>query len=131
MLGKCKAVLAGGFLLLPAVANAACIQSDIEGIWQVYAFNTQDQWIMCKFNIAANGAIANTSCDASTGERERLTDGKVTLATPAVCKFTAEWKLGPLRNRVVHSTLNQSKNAGSGVGRAGNADFVFDIIKLN
>jgi len=137
MANKCIAALVtASVLLLPVAANAACVQLDMLGTWQIYAFNTQDQSIRCTLNINANGGIANTTCivtrDSKPDQTAQLTQGKVTLVAPAICKFTAEWMVnGQVKNTVEHATLHMTtKDAGSGVGRAGLARFVFDIIKV-
>src|SRR5918994_5101175 len=88
---RLAALVAVSILLSPVAANAACLPADLIGTWQIYAFNTQDQSIRCTVNINANGAIANTTCivtrDSKPDQTAQLTQGKVTLVAPAICKF--------------------------------------------
>src|SRR5687767_6304218 len=106
------ALTAAAVLLSPVAANAACLQLDMLGTWQVYAFNNQDQWIRCKLDISRTGAIADTSCTVSNGRRVdtlQFTKGSVKLQNAAACTFTGQWTLGQgqtaLLNKVVHATL--------------------------
>ncbi len=123
------AVLAVSLALFPALANATCTQADLAGNWQAYVFNGQGQWFRCKLQIDRAGNIADTTC-VTTSTSAKLTRGKVTLTAPAVCTFTAQYKLNGLPHKIDHGTLSKDKTIATAVGFAGNVKFIVHFTKL-
>ena len=79
-------------LLAPGVAHASCLQADLAGTWQAYAFSNAGNWTRCKLTIRASGKILNTTCTAVAGNGA-LTQGSVTVTAPDECTFTAQFKI--------------------------------------
>lgn len=120
--------------LAPTLASAACIQSELSGVWQAYVFSVNGgaaAWASCRITVAVNGNIANTNCTTSAGINAPLTQGKLTLNDPALCRFTATFKVGPTVNKVTHATLARGHVSADGVGFIGSTAFFFALDKIN
>jgi hypothetical protein len=122
-------VLAISLTLSPAIADAACTQADLAGSWQAYVFNSQEQWFRCRLQINGAGDVADTTC-VTTSTSAALTRGTVDLIAPAVCTYTAQYKLKGFPHKIDHITLSKDKTIATGVGFAGNVKFIVHFTKL-
>jgi hypothetical protein len=134
---RLAAIISGvAMLLTPAVANAACSQSNLTGVWQAYtagvggavpAFN----WVRCKIRIADTGAIANTTCTTMAGASVALTNGVATLTIPGTCTFVTQFEIAGALYHVKHATLGPTdKRIGNGVGTFQGGGFAFNMTRL-
>jgi hypothetical protein len=113
-------------------ANAACNQTDLTGIWQIYSTawdNSGAWWSRCQVKINAGGTMSNGQCANSLGQSGPMTNGSATIVAAAACTFRAQFRLGGDLNRVVHATLSRDKTTGSGVGTFPGGKFNFTMSK--
>lgn len=130
-----KAVIGALFagLVFSTVANAACLQSDLSGTWQIYtvgANSSQVWWTRCKVSVNGAGTMSNGSCSNSLGQTGAITSGNAKMTVGALCTFTAQFHLGGALNQVVHATLSRDKTTGSGVGTFSGGGFMLSMTKL-
>ena len=136
-MAKMKRVLLTSLMALmafsPAAASAACRISDFAGTWQVYTTavsGTNIFWARCKISINASGVIADSICSLSTGQNVGFVDGVVQAISAADCSFRVIATIGGTRHSASHVTLARDSLTAKGVGKAGTANFVIDIVKI-
>ena len=120
-------------ILIPTAVNAACVQADLTGTWQVYSSgwdSPQAYWTRCKMTINANGTMSNGTCTNSAGQSGPMTAASAILTAPSTCTYTAQFRVGGALNRVLHATLARDKNTGNGVGTFPGGTFIFSMTKL-
>jgi hypothetical protein len=118
--------------ILPHSARADCVQSDVEGRWQVYA-NVSEQktahWLTCKLFITKDGFVAEGRCDGPNVQNLQIKFGEIEIADTANCTFTGYFGADDTMSRVHHATLTPEKSVGSGVGGYADGFFTFTMIK--
>ncbi len=124
-------------MLTATVANAACVQGDLAGTWQVYSHGWDNAaggflwWNRCKVTFNASGTMTAGTCVASkNGEGGPISNGSGTLTVANACTFTAQFTVGGLLNRVVHSTMSKDKEVVTGVGTFSGGAFSFQMSRL-
>lgn len=117
---------------LPYSAIAGCVQSDVEGRWQVYANVSEQQtthWLTCKLVVTKSGTISEGQCDGPNVQNLQITFGEIEIADTANCTFIGHFQADDTPNRVHHATLSPEKSFASGVGEYPDGFFTFTMIK--
>jgi hypothetical protein len=117
---------------LPHAALADCVQSDVQGRWQVYANVSEKQtahWLTCRFVLTETGIISEGRCDGPNAQNLQITFGQIEIADTANCTFIGYFDVNDTPNRVHHATISPEKTFGSGVGGYRDGFFTFTMIK--
>jgi hypothetical protein len=132
-----RAVCAAAILLVCTLTHSAfadCVQSDVEGRWQVYANVSEQQaahWLTCKIVVTKDGIISEGRCDGPNVRNLQITLGKIEIADTSNCTFIGHFDVNDTPNHVHHATLSPEKSVGSGVGGYPDGFFTFTMIKTD
>lgn len=124
-------LLSVALVLVPVLANAACVQADLAGTWQTYSV-VPSNWIRCRIDVAASSGVAiDASCYSAAGQPIHLLSGQLVISDPSACKFTANFAFsGGAKYRVEHGTLAADGLTGNGVGLLPRGSIIFSMTKL-
>jgi hypothetical protein len=115
------------------VAQAACTQSNLTGLWKAYSAGVDEgvsYWTSCFLQISSTGAITPTTCVNSFGLRGALTNARIVLAVGSQCAYNGTFTFAGERNTLMNMTMARDKYSGYGVGVFPGGSFIFSMVKI-
>lgn len=124
-------------LLMASSAWAACVQTDVVGIWRVYVNGASEDggfWTWCSITVNATGAVAaGGTCRNSDGEPRTVTGGHLTLTSASACVVKGNLVTSGVNTRthtISDSALDRGKTVITGVGKdADGSPWTFTGVK--
>jgi hypothetical protein len=120
-------------VMAPMAASAACTQANIAGRWNIYVSGLNGgvaSWVRCRIIVSATGSVANTTCNAHTGQPLPLTGAQINLTGAPICVYQGSFNLAGSANQLRHMTLSLDKQTASGAGfQPGVGAFTVQMIK--
>lgn len=114
-------------------AMAACSQADATGIWQIFSQGYQrgfePYWMRCVIFVNPNGTFSNRSKCTTMEGRDVAGTGQIKLVSATACTFNGFIQGGGMRNQIVQTVMNRSKDHLEGVGLFAGGNFVFSGTK--